>query len=205
MQNPRMQFLRKTSAAIDGLNDAIGVTIRWLTLIMVLIGAIGAVLRYFSRGLGLSMNLTPLVEGQWYAFAVIFLLGAAYGVNKDVHVRVDVMFSRFTERTRAIIDLVGSVLFLIPFCILMLYVSYPPVMNSVSIREMSPDPGGLPRYPIKALILVSFGLLVLQALSHVVKQVDVIRGGGSREDGEHVPMPEMHTSAADLSAERGDA
>ena len=205
MQNPRMQFLRKTSAAIDGLNDAIGVTIRWLTLIMVLIGAVGAVLRYFSRGLGLSMNLTPLVEGQWYAFAVIFLLGAAYGVNKDVHVRVDVMFSRFTDKTRAIIDLVGSVLFLVPFCILMLYVSYPPVMNSWSVREMSPDPGGLPRYPIKALILVSFGLLVLQAFSHIVKQVDVIRGVASREDGDHVPMPEMHASAADTSAERDDA
>ena len=205
MQNLRMQFLRKTSAAIDGLNDAIGVTIRWLTLIMVLIGAVGAVLRYFSRGLGLSMNLTPLVEGQWYAFAIIFLLGAAYGLNKDVHVRVDVMFSRFSDKTRALIDLVGSVLFLVPFCILMLYVSYPPVMNSWSVREMSPDPGGLPRYPIKALILVSFGLLVLQALSHIVKQVDVIRGAASRGDGEHVPMPEMHIAAADTPAERDDA
>ena len=199
-----MQFLRKTSAAIDGLNDVIGVTIRWLTLVMVIIGAVGAVLRYYSRGLGLSMNLTPLVEGQWYAFAVIFLMGAAYGLNKDVHVRVDVMFSRFSEKTRAMIDLVGSVLFLVPFCILMLYVSYPPVMNSWSIREMSPDPGGLPRYPIKALILVSFALLVLQAFSHVVKQVDVIRGVASRDEGDHVPMPEVNPHV-ETSAERDDA
>lgn len=205
MQNPRMQFLRKTSAAIDGLNDAIGVSIRWLTLIMVLIGAVGAVLRYYSRGLGLSMNLTPLVEGQWYAFAVIFLLGAAYGLNKDVHVRVDVMFSRFTDKTRAAIDLAGTVLFLVPFCILMLYVSYPPVVNSWSIREMSPDPGGLPRYPIKALILVSFGLLVLQALSHIIKQVDIMRGTASPPDGSHVPMPEVHAHVGDTPAAEDDA
>ena len=205
MQNPRMQFLRKTSAVIDGLNDSIGVAIRWLTLVMVLIGAVGAVLRYFSRGLGLSMNLTPLVEGQWYAFAVIFLMGAAYGVNKDVHVRVDVMFSRFTDKTRALIDLTGTVLFLVPFCILMLWVSYPPVMNSVSIREMSPDPGGLPRYPIKALILVSFGLLILQALSHIVKQVDVIRGVASRDEGDHVPMPEKTADHTHKPAARNDA
>lgn len=193
-----MFILRKLSAGIDGLNDAIGVTIRWLTLVMVLIGAIGAVLRYYSRGLGLSMNLTPLVEGQWYAFSVIFLLGAAYGLNKDVHVRVDVMFSRFTDRTRAIIDLVGTTLFLVPFCILMLYVSYPPVLNSISVREMSPDPGGLPRWPIKALILVSFGLLVLQALSHIIKQVEIMRGTSDAPvDGSHVPMPTVDAAVAD--------
>ena len=196
-----MLILRKLSNGIDGLNDVIGVTIRWLTLIMVLIGAFGAVLRYYSRGLGLSMNLTPFVELQWYAFSVIFLMGAAYGVNKDVHVRVDVMFSRFSDKTRATIDLVGTVLALIPFCVLMLYVSYPAVRNSWSVREMSPDPGGLPRYHIKALILVSFGLLLLQAFSHIIKQVDIMRGTGSPpEDLGHVPMPEVNPRASDGSA-----
>lgn len=198
MQNLRMQILKRMSAAIDGLNDAIGVTIRWLTLVMVLIGAIGAVLRYYSRGLGLSMNLTPLVEGQWYAFSVIFLMGAAYGLNKDVHVRVDVMFSRYTDKTRAIIDLVGTVLYLVPFCILMLWVSWSPVMNSWSVREMSPDPGGLPRYPIKALILVSFGLLILQAFSHIIKQVGIMRGTMEPYDGSHRPMPEVEAAVADI-------
>lgn len=197
MQNLRMQILKRMSAAIDGLNNVIGVTIRWLTLVMVLIGAIGAVLRYYSRGLGLSMNLTPLVEGQWYAFSVIFLLGAAYGLNKDVHVRVDVMFSRYTDKTRAIIDLVGTVLYLVPFCILMLWVSWSPVMNSWSVREMSPDPGGLPRYPIKALILVSFGLLILQAFSHIIKQVGIMRGTREPYDGSHVPMPEVNPAIDD--------
>ena len=201
-----MFILRKLSAGIDGLNEAIGVTIRWLTLVMVLIGAIGAVLRYYSRGLGLSMNLTPFVELQWYAFSVIFLLGAAYGVNKDVHVRVDVMFSRYSDKTRAMIDTAGTVLFLIPFCVLMLYVSFPAVQSSWSVREMSPDPGGLPRYHIKALILVSFGLLLLQAISHIIKQVDIMRGTGTPPEGSsHVPMPEVDAAVADIQLEGNGA
>lgn len=201
-----MLILRKLSNGIDGLNEAIGVTIRWLTLLMVLIGAIGAVLRYYSRGLGLSMNLTPFIELQWYAFSIIFLMGAAYGLNKDVHVRVDVMFSRYSDKTRAIIDLVGSVLFLIPFCVLMLYVSFPAVRNSWSVREMSPDPGGLPRYHIKALILVSFGLLLLQAISHIIKQVDIMRGTGSPPDGSsHVAMPQVDAPTLDSPASENGA
>jgi len=179
-----MSLLRKFSAAIDGLNERLGVTIRWLTLVMVLVGAVGAVLRYFSRGLGMSMNLTPLVEAQWYVFSIIFLMGAAYGLNKDVHVRVDVMFARLSERKRAWVDLIGSVFGLVPFCVLMLWVSWPPVATSWRVRETSPDPGGLPRYPIKALILVSFVLLMLQAFSHIVKQVEVLRRTGG-DGGPH--------------------
>jgi TRAP-type mannitol/chloroaromatic compound transport system permease small subunit len=176
-----MQTLRKFAAGVDGLNDKIGVTIRWLTLIMVLIGAAGALVRYFARGLGLALNLTPLIEAQWYAFSVIFLMGAAYGLSKDVHVRVDVLYSALSKKVRAWIDLVGTVIFLVPFSVLMLYVSWPAVRNSFAVREVSPDPGGLPRYPIKALILVSFVLLLLQAVSQLLKHTDTIRGIG--EDG----------------------
>ena len=173
-----MLFLRRLAGWIDGLNDKIGAAIRWLVLIMVLVGAINAVVRYSARGLGLSLNLTPATELQWYLFSIIFLLGAAYGLKQDVHVRVDVMYERLSRRGRAWIDLVGSLVFLVPFSILMLWVSWPPVRNSWQVREMSPDPGGLPRYPIKTLILISFALLVLQALSQILKQVEVIRGGG---------------------------
>lgn len=178
-----MQTLRKFAAGVDGLNDKIGVTIRWLTLIMVLIGAAGALVRYFARGLGLSLNLTPLIEAQWYAFSVIFLMGAAYGLSKDVHVRVDVLYSALSKKVRAWIDLVGTVIFLVPFSVLMLYVSWPAVRNSFAVREVSPDPGGLPRYPIKALILVSFALLLLQAVSQLLKHTDTIRGIGDDDAG----------------------
>lgn len=171
-----MKILRRLAAGIDGLNDAIGSVIRWLALLMVLIGAIGAVLRYFSRGWGLALNLTPAIEAQWYLFSLIFLMGAAYGLNKDAHVRVDVLYERLSERAKGWIDLVGTIVFLIPFSAMMLWVSFPTVRASFQVREMSPDPGGLPRWPIKALIIVSFVLLLLQAVSQIVRHVDRIRG-----------------------------
>jgi len=186
-----MQFLRAVARRIDALNDAIGGFIRWLVLLMVLTAAVSAVARYVSRDMGLTLNLTPVAEAQWYLFSAIFLLGAAYALRHGVHVRVDVLYERLDARTRAWIDLVGTLLFLAPFAVLMLWVSFPSVLASWQIRETSPDPGGLPRYPIKALILVSFALLLLQALSQVVKHVDTIRGVASGED-DAAPEPEAH-------------
>jgi TRAP-type mannitol/chloroaromatic compound transport system permease small subunit len=186
-----MQILRKYSDFIDGVNDRIGVVTRWLALFMVLVGAVSAVVRYFARSQGWTLNLTPATEAQWYLFSIIFLLGAAYGLNHDVHVRVDVMYERMSAKTQAWIDLCGTLIFLLPFSLMMLYVSYPAVRASVGVREMSPDPGGLPRWPIKVLILVSFALLVLQAIAQLVKQVDVIRGTVPELD-HHEGEPEPH-------------
>lgn len=177
---------------IDALNDRIGVAIRWLALFMVLVGAVSAVGRYLARSQQWTLNLTPATELQWYFFSIIFLLGAAYGLGHDVHVRVDVMYERFSAKTQAWIDLAGTILFLIPFSLMMLWVSYPAVLNSWQIREQSTDPGGLARYPIKILILVSFALLILQALSQLVKQVDVIRGVTDRLDYRNPAEPEAH-------------
>ena len=172
-----MGALRRFAAAIDGLNDRIGAAIRWLALLMVLLGAFNAIARYLTKYTGVSLASNAFTELQWYFFSLIFLLGAAYGLRHDVHVRVDVLFARLSRKTQAWIDLAGTVLFLIPFSVLFLWVSWRPVVNSWSIRETSPDPGGLPRYPIKAGILLCFVLLLLQGVSHVIKQVEVLRGG----------------------------
>jgi TRAP-type mannitol/chloroaromatic compound transport system permease small subunit len=106
---------------------------------------------------------------------------------------VDVLYSELNPKKRAWIDLIGHVLFLIPFCIVMLYVSWPAVQNSWSIREMSPDPGGLPRYPIKMVILLSFVLLVGQGYSQILKQVSILRGDGEQQpptvDSQHEVGP----------------
>ena len=162
---------------VDRLNDGIGAAIRWLVLVMVLVGAYNALARYTTRYTDAALTSNALIDLQWYLFSVVFLLGAAYALNHDAHVRVDVLYSRFGPRGRAWIDLAGTVLFLIPFSAVMLWVSWPAVRNSWVIREVSPDPGGLARYPIKALILVSFGLLIIQGAAQVVKHVAVIRTG----------------------------
>jgi len=174
-----MQSLKRLAAAVDGLNNRIGASIRWLSLIMILIGAFNAIARYLTRYTGLALSSNAYFDLQWYLFSLIFLLGAAYGLEHDVHVRVDVLYSRLSSKGRAWIDLAGTVLFLIPFCVLMLWVSWPAVRNSWAIHETSPDPGGLPRYPIKTVILLSFVLLLLQAFSQLVKQIEALRGVGS--------------------------
>jgi len=168
--------LLKFSRAIDRLNDRIGAAIQWLTLVMVLVGSFNALARWATRYTGVALSSNAYIDLQWYLFSLVFLLGAAWGLNHDVHVRVDVLYSRLSAKARAWIDLVGTVLFLLPFCAMMLWVSFPMVRASWSVREASPDPGGLARYPIKAVILVAFLLLLLQGLSEVVKRLAIIRG-----------------------------
>jgi TRAP-type mannitol/chloroaromatic compound transport system permease small subunit len=182
-----MRILRSFADVVDRLNTRLGSILRWLALLMVLMGAYNAVARYLTRYTGVSLSSNALNEAQWYLFSLIFLLGAAYGLKVDAHVRVDVLYGRLGEKARGWIDLVGTAVFLLPFAVLMLWVSFPTVRNSWSIREVSPDPGGLPRYPIKAVILISFALLLLQGLAQLVRAVDRIRGtapgGGSQGAG----------------------
>jgi len=172
-----MRMLKRLSSAIDRLNDRIGAAIRWLALAMVLIGAYNAIARYLTRYTGVSLSSNAYLDLQWYFFSLVFLLGAAYGLRHDVHVRVDVLYSRLAARTRTWIDLAGTILFLLPFSVVMLWMAWPAVRNSWEIKEVSPDPGGLPRYPIKAVILVSFGLLFLQGVSQAIKLVAALRDG----------------------------
>ena len=151
---------------------------RWLILVMVAIGAYNAVARWATREVGVNLASNALNELQWYLFSIVFLLGAAYCLREDVHVRVDVLYERVSSKTRGWIDLLGTVLFLLPFSWLMLQVSWPAVRNSWRILETSPDPGGLPRYPLKSLLLVAFVLLFLQGLAQIVRSIERIRGGG---------------------------
>ena len=180
-----MTSLLRLSAAIDRLNDRVGSAIQWLALVMVVVGGFNAIARYAGRFTSVSLSSNAYLELQWYLFSLIFLMGAAYGLNHDYHVRVDVLYERWGRRARAWVDLIGSVLFLVPFAALMLWVSWGPVVRSWGILETSPDPGGLPRYPIKTVILVSFFLLLLQGISQIVKNAATLaepRGGPSEAD-----------------------
>ena len=198
-----MRSLLRISTAIDRLNDRIGTAIQWLALVIVIIGALNALARYTGRYTGVSLSSNAYLDLQWYLFSLIFLMGAAYGLNHDYHVRVDVLYSRLEPRTRAWIDLIGSALFLVPFAFVMLWVSWGPVANSWSILEASPDPGGLPRYPIKTVILVSFFLLLLQASSEIVKNAAILTGAGLAESGPAGSGPAGSEAAGSDSEEAG--
>lgn len=185
---PEHRPLGAVPRAIDRLNDLVGRAIRWLVAVMVLIGAYNAVARYLNRYTDTNLASNAYLEAQWYLFSLVFLLGAAYALKEDAHVRVDVIYGRLSPRGRAWIDLLGTVLFLIPFSVAMLWLSWPSVAASWAVREVSPDPGGLPRYPIKAVILVAFVLLLLQGVSELLKQVALLRGAAPPpERGRHLP------------------
>ncbi|HEV2147457.1 MAG TPA: TRAP transporter small permease subunit [Longimicrobiaceae bacterium] len=174
--------------AIDRLSDLVGRAVLWLVAVMVAIGAFNAVARYLNRVTDTNLASNAYLEAQWYLFSLVFLLGAAYALKEDAHVRVDVLYGRLGPRGKAWIDLLGTVLFLIPFCVLMLWVSWPSVVASWAVREVSPDPGGLPRYPIKAVVLVAFALLLLQGVAQIWKQVALLRGAAPPpEPGRHLP------------------
>jgi len=160
----------------DRISEAAGKLVRWLVLAMVLLGAFNALARYLGRAAGVQLSSNAFLEGQWYLFSLVFLLGASYTLKRGEHVRVDVLYARFGERTRAWIDLLGTVLFLVPFCLFGMVVSWPSVRNSWALAERSPDPGGLPRYPIKTVVLVAFALLLLQGLAWAAASVRRLRG-----------------------------
>jgi TRAP-type mannitol/chloroaromatic compound transport system permease small subunit len=183
-----MQILRNIAKGVDRLNGWIGASIRWLVLIMILVGAYNAIARYATKFAGVSLSSNALYELQWYLFSFIFLLGAAYAVDRDAHVRVDVVYSKLTDKGRAWVDLLGTLILLLPFTAMMTWLSIPAIRNSWRVREMSSDPGGLPRYPIKTLVIVSFALLVLQGLSQLIKQIEILRGRTPPEGVTHVPV-----------------
>lgn len=183
-----MAFWIKLSRAIDGFADRLGGIAGWATLAMVTIGSYNTLARYVDGWRGshrdaeseaggalLRFSSNAFLETQWYLFSFVFLIGAAYALRRNAHVRVDVLYGRLGPRGKARIDLFGTIFMLVPFSIFCLWVSWPSVRNSWAVGEQSPDPGGLARYPVKSLILVAFVLLLIQAISQLVKSVAVLR------------------------------
>lgn len=191
----RMKALLGFARRIDRLNDGIYAVIRWLTLAMILVGAVNALLRYATKFTGVSMASNAYLEIQWYMFSLIFLLGAAAGLRQEMHVRVDVLYERLAPRARAWIDIAGTVLLLLPFCVMMLVTSWPAVHNSWIVREGSSDPGGLTRYPIKTVLLVCFVLLFLQGLSQLITLAAALRGHLPFDAKAGEPAPMHHVEA----------
>ena len=157
---------------IDNLNKAIGKAVSWLSLILVLVIVVDVILRYT-----LSITSAASFEMEWHLFAVIFLVGAAYTLQEDKHVRVDVFYHKYSEKTKAWVNLVGTLVLLLPFCCIAFWESLSFVGSSYELSETSPQPGGLPaRWVIKATIPLGFFLLGLQGISVIFRSISTING-----------------------------
>jgi TRAP-type mannitol/chloroaromatic compound transport system permease small subunit len=173
-----MAFLLRCSRVIDQVNTQVANVVIWLTLLMIVIGFLNVTLRYAGWWLGMNLTSNMALEAQWYLFSIVFLFLGAYTLLRDSHVRVDVLYAGLSDHARAWINLIGTVVFLIPFCILIVYLSWPFVRYSVAVLEMSPDPGGLPRWPIKIAIPVAFFLVVMQGISLAIQAAAFLTGRG---------------------------
>lgn len=177
-----MQVLLRVSDAIDALNEWIGSKTAYIVIAMVAIGFVNVVARYVGRFIGTRLTSNAIIELQWYLFSIMFFLGFAYILKHNLNVRVDFWYANWPPRRRALIDFAGTLLFLIPFCILAIVVTINPVLFSWGrlpngnwgTWEVSPDPDGLPRAPIKSMIIVAFVLLLLQAISQAIKYFAII-------------------------------
>lgn len=170
--------------AIDALNNRLGRFAAWLTLAMVVIASYNAIARYLGRFIGANLTSNALLETQWYLFSAVFLLGGAYALRVDAHVRVDVVYDRLGSRARAWINLVGAIIFLLPFSIFMVVVTFPPAINAWRTLETSADPGGLPRYPLRTLLPITFLLLILQGIAEARRQVMILRADAPPPPGD---------------------
>jgi len=159
------------SRLIDAINERVGRSAMWLLLIAVLISTVNAIVR---KAFNWSSN--GLLEIQWYLFAGAFLLGAAYTLLHNEHVRIDVVSGKFSKRTQTWIEVIGSLFFLLPFCLMVLWTSIPWFINSMNSQEMSVNAGGLILWPVKALVPIGFALLTLQGLSELVKRLAFLQG-----------------------------
>lgn len=166
-----MTLLLRFSGLIDRLNTSVGRLVIWAVLAMTLISSGNAVIRYVFNA---SSN--GWLEIQWYLFAAVFLLCAGYTLLNNEHVRIDVVAGRFSLRAQAWIDLIGGVFFLMPMAMLILWLSWPMFLSSLTGGEMSSDAGGLVRWPAKLLIPVGFALLVLQGVSETIKRIAFLAG-----------------------------
>lgn len=195
-----MRFLLKLSAAIDRFTEMVGQLSTWLVIVTIAIAFYNVLVRYMGRFIGLQLSSNAFIELQWYLFSLIFFFGFAYILKHGENVRVDFLYSNWSEKRKALVDFLGTVLFLIPFCLIGIWVTFNPVLQSWGrlpdgswgTWEISSDANGLPRAPIKTMIIVAFGLLLIQAISQAIKYFAILRGYSQvaeivREQTEQIP------------------
>jgi TRAP-type mannitol/chloroaromatic compound transport system permease small subunit len=181
---PLIKKLLKVSQSIDKFTDKLGWLSQWFVLLTVGVGFFNVVARYLGRFIGMQLSSNALIDLQWYLFSLTFLSAFAYILRHGENVRVDFLYSQWGEKRKALIDFLGTMLFLIPFCILGIWVTFNPILQSWGRLsdgswgnwELSPDADGLPRAPIKTMLPLGLFLLLLQSISQTIKYLAIILG-----------------------------
>lgn len=187
-----MKSLLRFSRAVDALNTNIGRVVAWGVLIAILVSAANATIRKVF-----SVSSNSWLELQWILFGAVFLLGSAWTLLSNEHIRIDIVNNMLPKRVRDWIDVFGHVFFLIPVTLLLAYLGWPFFWRSLMQDEQSTNAGGLPVYPSKLLIPLAFTLLLVQAFSELIKRIAIIRG-----DLEDTVSGGGHHAAAEAEAAR---
>lgn len=189
-----MQALLAVSRAIDAVTGFIGRHVRWLILAAVLVSAINAIIRKLF-----DTSSNAWLELQWYLFGAVFMLAAAHVLQRNGHVRIDVVSSRLTERLRQWIDLFCHVVMLLPLVLIMIWLSIPFVIESYQSGEISSNAGGLTIWPSKLFVLLGFVLLLFQAISEIIKRIGFLTGSLKEPE----PAPTHGITPEDLGVRGG--
>ncbi|MAW88370.1 MAG: sugar transporter [Phyllobacteriaceae bacterium] len=200
-----MTVLLAVSRLIDRINDFIGRQVSWLILAAVLVSAYNATVRYLGEGLPDFLPIprasNALLELQWYLYGTVFMLAAAYTLLKNEHIRIDIVSNRLSKRTRDWIDLFCHTFFLMPFCLLMVWLAWPWFWRSYNSGEVSANAGGLILWPAKMMVLIGFLLLTAQGISEIIKRIAVLRGDIDDPMPQHDLPPEAE-AALDIEEAR---
>ncbi len=180
----QMRSLLKLAQWIDNFTEKLEFLTNWVILLTIGVGFYNVVARYIGRFIGLTLSSNIFIELQWYLFSIAFLLGFAYILKHGENVRVDFLYGHWSDKRKALVDFLGTILFLIPFCLLGIWVTFNPVLTSWGYLpngtwgnwEISSDANGLPRAPIKTMIPLGLLLLLLQSISQAIKYLAVVLG-----------------------------
>jgi TRAP-type mannitol/chloroaromatic compound transport system permease small subunit len=193
------------TAIVDEISRIVGLVAVWLVLFSALVSAFNAVFRY-SIGAMLSVDRTTgvsifgglvrlytnysnvLSESVWYMFAGMVMLGGAWTLKMNEHVRVDLVYGAISERARTWIDLLGGLFFLIPLCLILIWFTWPWFVLAWTQNIWSNAAGGLPRWPVRLLLPLGFSVLLLQAIAEVTKCILALTTSYHREFAYEKPL-----------------
>ncbi|MBY0382518.1 MAG: TRAP transporter small permease subunit [Xanthobacteraceae bacterium] len=166
-----MRSLLSLSRAIDAFNTFLGRWVSWLIVVAVIISAGNAVIRKVF-----DSSSNSYLELQWVLFSVVFLFCSPWTLLNHEHIKIDIVNQALPLRVRGWIDMIGHLLFLVPFCVILIWTSVPFFLVSFAQNEQSFSAGGLPQWPAKSLIMIGMALLLVQAVSEIIKRAAVMKG-----------------------------